>query len=180
MRVIFLVLMALLLAACGTGLQLTAGNDLFDRLPGSEFVLHADLVIPPGQIRASFQGGERVNGAGEYEPRCELEVRDFAEQAQIIHAGSYGIVLVRGLDRYVVRPHENIQLAAAEVLQLASDGGDSQWFMRTYHMKLRSDVYPDAPVLVCGGAYNYAFYVRYPSLQEMRAALGGYADIRLR
>ena len=67
----------------------------------------------------------------------------------------------------------------AGVLQLASDGGDSQWYMNTYHMTLQSDAHKEAPVLVCGGAYNYAFSVRYPSLQEMLAALGDYAVLKL-
>ncbi|MGB5439268.1 MAG: hypothetical protein WBN57_11050 [Gammaproteobacteria bacterium] len=180
LRYIFTLLLLSSLAGCSAGLQVETGQSLFRLLPGSDFILRADVVIPPGQIRASFQGGQRVNGAGEYEPRCELEVRDFAEEPQTIPAGSYRIVAVHGLDRYVTRPGENIQLAAAEVLQLASDGGDSQWYMRTYHMRLQSDVHPDAPALVCGGAYNYAFYVRYPTLQEMQLALGDYAGIRLR
>ena len=154
------------------------GQSLFRSVPGSEFILRADVVIPPGQIRASFQGGQRVNGAGEFEPRCELEVRDFAEEPQTISAGTYRIVAVRGLDRYVNRPGENIQLAAAGALQLASDTS-SEWYMRTYHMTLQAEMQAAAPVLVCGGAYNYAFYVRYPTLQEMRVALGDYAELSL-
>lgn len=172
-------IVALSLTGCMAGLQMEYGNNLFRTLPGSEFILHADIVIPPGRIRASFQGGKRVNGAGEFEPRCELEVRDFAEQPQTIHAGSYRIVRVRGLDHYVTRPDEAVLLASAGMLQLAADG-DSQWFMHAYHMKLQSDVHKDAPVLVCGGEYNYAFYVNYPTLQEMRDALGDFAVVKLR
>ena len=180
LRYIFTLLLVLSsLAGCSAGLQVETGQSLFRLLPGSDFILRADVVIPPGQIRASFQGGQRVNGAGEYEPRCELEVRDFAEEPQTIPAGSYRIVAVHGLDRYVTRPGENLMLAAAAGLQLASDTS-SEWYMRTYHMTLQAERQAAAPVLVCGGAYNYAFYVRYPTLQEMHAALGGYADIRLR
>ena len=172
-------LVALSLTGCKAGLQMEYGNNLFRTLPGSEFILHADIVIPPGRIRASFQGGQRVNGASEFEPRCELEVRDFAEQPQTIHAGNYRIVRVRGLDRYVTRPDEAVLVASAGMLQLAADG-DSQWFMNTYHMTLQSDEHKDAPVLVCGGEYNYAFYVNYPTLQEMRDALGEFAIVNLR
>ena len=180
MRFILLVLMTLSLAACKAGLQLGTGNTLFHTLPGSEFILHADIVIPPDQIRASFQGGKLLNGASEFEPRCELEIRNFSEEPQTIHAGTYIIDKVRGMDRYVSRPDEKIMLAAAGVLQLASDGGDSQWYMRTYHMRLQSDVHEDAPALICGGAYDYAFYVRYPDLQDMQTALGDYALLKLR
>ena len=180
MRFILPVLVALSLAACKAGMQMEFGHTLFRTLPGSEFILHADIIIPPGQLRASFQGGELLNGASEFEPRCELELRNFSEEPQTIHAGTYTIDRVLGLDRYVLRPDENILVAAADVLQLASDGGDSQWYMRTYHMRLQSDVHEDAPALICGGAYDYAFYVRYPDLQDMQTALGDYALLKLR
>jgi hypothetical protein len=179
-RIIFPVLAALSLAACKVGMLAGTGTTLFGALPGSEFTLHADIIIPPGQLRASFQGGALSYGASEFEPRCELELRNFSEEPQTIHAGTYTIGSVRGLDRYVLRPEESILVATADVLQLASDSGDSQWYMRTYHMKLQSDEQEEVPVLICGGAYNYAFYVRYPDLQEMLAALGNYAVIKLR
>lgn len=180
MRCIFPVLVALSLVACRAGMLAGPGHNLFGALPGSEFILHADIIIPPGQLRASFQGGELLNGASEFEPRCELELRNFSEEPQTIHAGTYTIGSVRGLDRFVLRPDEKIQMAAADVLQLAGDSGDSQWYMRTYHMKLQSEAPEEAPALICGGAYNYAFYVRYPDLQEMLDALGSYAVIKLR
>ncbi len=169
-----------LLAGCGAGLQVEARQSLFRALPGSEFILRADIVIPPGRLRASFQGGKLLNGASEFEPRCELELRNFSEEPQTIPAGTYRIDRVLGLDRYVSRPGERFLLAAAEVLQLSSDSGDSQWYMRTYHMTLQSEMQADAPVLVCGGAYNFAFYVRYPTLSEIHVALGDYAVLRLR
>ena len=180
-RFIFLVIMAVLsLAACNAGLQVRGEDTLFRALPGSEFILHEDIVIPPGRLRAVFQGGKLLNRASEFEPRCELVLRRFSEEAQTILAGTYRIDTVRGRDRYVRRPDENLLLAATEILQSASDGGDSQWFMRTYHMKLQSEEHADAPALICGGAYNFAFYVRYPDLQEMLAALGDYALLKLR
>ncbi len=179
MRSIFLVLVtALLLTACNAGPQVGAGNSLFRTLPGSEFILHADIEIPPGLIRASFQGGKLLNGASEFEPRCELEIKNFSEEPQIIHAGTYTISKVLGMDRYVTRPDENVMLAAAGVLQLVSDTSD--WYMNTYQMTLQSDVYTDAPVLICGGVYSYGYDGSYPSLQEMLTALGSYAEIRLR
>jgi hypothetical protein len=180
-RFIFLVIMAALsLAACTTGPQVGERQNLFRALPGSEFILHKGIVIPPGRLRVSFQGGKLSYGASEFEPRCELELRHFSEEPQTIHPGTYRIDSVRGQDRYTLHPDEKILLAAADVLQLASDGGDSQWYMNTYRMKLQSDVHADAPTLICGGAYNFAFYIRYPDLQEMQAALGDYAQLKLR
>lgn len=181
LRFIFPIFIATLsLAACTTGQQVGERQNLFRALPGSEFILHKGIVIPPGRLRASFQGGKLSYGASEFEPRCELELRHFSEDPQTIHAGTYSIDSVLGQDRYTLRPDEKILLAAAEVLQLASDGGDSQWYMKTYRMKLQSDEHADAPALICGGAYNFAFYIRYPDLQEMQTALGDYALLKLR
>lgn len=42
------------------------------------------------------------------------------------------------------------------------------------------DQLEDVLILSCGGAYNYPFRARYPSLQEIQAALGDYANISLR
>jgi hypothetical protein len=184
MRSVLLVLAAtLLLAACRAGMQVDAGHTLFRTLPGSEFILHADIIIPPGQLRASFQGGKLLNGASEFEPRCELELRNFSEEPQTIHAGTFTVEKVRGLDRYVARPEKNIQLAALGFglggVQLGT-GTDSQWYMRTYHMTLLSETHEEVPALICGGAYNYAFYVRYPGIQEINAALGDHAVLKLR
>jgi len=184
MRFIFPVLVALSLAACKVGMLAGTGTTLFGALPGSEFTLHDDIIIPPGQLRASFQGGKLSYGAGEFEPRCELELRDFSEEPQTIHAGTYTIEKVRGLDRYVARPEKNIQLAALGFglggVQLGAGGTDSQWYMRTYHMTLLSEGHEEVPALICGGAYDYAFYVRYPDLQEINAALGDHAVLKLR
>jgi hypothetical protein len=183
MRSVLLVLAAVLsLAACRAGMQVNAGHTLFSALPGSEFILHADIIIPPGQLRASFQGGKLLSGAGEFDPRCELELRNFSEEPQTIRAGTFTIEKVRGLDRYVARPEKNVQLAALGFglggVQLGA-GTDSQWYMRTYHMTLLSEVHEEVPALICGGAYNYAFYVRYPDIQEINAALGDYAVLKL-
>ena len=65
-------------------------------------------------------------------------------------------------------------------VQLGSGGTDSQWYMRTYHMTLLSEGLEEVPALICGGAYDYAFYVRYPDLQEINAALGEHAVLKLR
>ena len=178
-RYISLVLAVVLsLAACAPGLQQKFGDSMFARLPGSEFILHTDIIIPPRQIRASFQGGMLLSGASEYEPRCELELSSFSDEPQTIHAGTYTVSRVLGQERFVIRQGESILVAAAGGLQLAS--GTSDWYMNTYQMTLQSDVYADTPDLICGGVYGFGFDNSYPSLEEMLVALGEYAKINLR
>ncbi|MEN8106580.1 MAG: hypothetical protein ABFS22_01080, partial [Pseudomonadota bacterium] len=76
-------------------------------------------------------------------------------------------------------PVRIVLAAASDAVQLAGDSS-SEWYMYTYRMQLLSEQQEEAPVLICGGAYNYPFYARYPTLQEMHDALGDYATLTLR
>jgi len=170
----------LLLTACQTSGLTGAHATLFGQLSGGTFILHRAVSIPPGSVRVIFQQGVAGHGATELQPRCELEVRRIMETPQTIPAGSFRIGKVRGMQRFVKYQPDRILLAAIdEPVRLANDG-DNQWYMYTYRMQLLSDRSQDeAPTLVCGGAYNFAFYARYPTLQEMHEALGDYATLTL-
>ncbi len=165
-----LVILPLLLSltACQSGGPARSKTTLFAQLAGGQFTLHRDVSIPPGRVRIIFQQGTASQGATELQPRCELEVRDILDTPQTIPAGSYRIGKVRGMQRFVKHPSERIMLAAVgEPIQLADDTSN-EWYMYTYIMQLLGEQQEDAPTLVCGGAYNFAFYARYPTLQEMR------------
>jgi hypothetical protein len=169
----------LILAACQSILP-EDNSLLFRELPGGSFILHRDVTIAPERTRIIFQDGTAAHGASEFEPRCELEVRRLLETPQTIPAGSFRIGRVIGILRYVRQPVGRTLLAAAgDEIRLAGDDSN-EWYMQTYRMQLISEEQPDAPVLICGGEYNFPFYARYPTLQEMRAALGDYATLSLR
>jgi len=179
-RLFLLLPVALLfLTACQGGALPRPGGTLFEQLSGGQFTLHRDITIAPGRVRIIFQEGAAGYGASEYQPRCELEVRDILETPQTIPAGSYRIGKVIGMQRYVRRPAEGTLLAAGgDALRLADDTSN-EWYMYTYRMQLLNEQQADAASLVCGGAYNFAFYARYPTLQEMRDSLGDYATLTL-
>jgi hypothetical protein len=178
-RLLTLPVVLLCLAACQSGALPRPGETLFEQLSGGQFTLHRDITIAPGRVRIIFQAGTAGYGASEYKPRCELEVRDILATPQTIPAGSYRIGKVRGMQRYVGRPAENIMLAAVgDAIRLADDTSN-EWYMYTYRMQLLNEQQVDAAMLVCGGAYNFAFYARYPTLQEMRDSLGDYATLSL-
>ena len=166
------------LTACQGGLDLRSGDTLFHRLTGGEIILHRDVTISPGHVRAVFQDGVQAHAASEYEPHCEIEVRKLSEAPQIVPAGRYRIGKVRGDIHYVTRPPGRLMVAALGDMSLASDSS-SEWYMHAYHMTLHSDAHPETPILICGGAYNYPFHADYPTLQEMQAALGDYATLKL-
>jgi hypothetical protein len=115
-------------------------------------------------------------GYSEYAPHCELQVALIREESQTVPAGTYRIGRVVGITHYVNRPESGILLAAAGDFDLRADT-TSEWYMFAYHMSLESSSAPAGLTLICGGAYNYPFYVRYPTLEEMRRSLGSYATL---
>ena len=178
-RYLLLLLILPSLSGCQSGLQVNTGDGNFRTLSAQTLVLHQDVRIPPRQAHAYFQRATGAGVGGEYAPHCELEVRPVLEEAQYVHAGVFEIRGIRGLTHYVRRPHKNIQLAAAAGFQLlAEDSGE--WIMLAYHFTLHSDEQPDVLRLICGGAYNFPFYARYPSLEDIQQALGDVASLESR
>lgn len=169
----------LLLAACQSGGPLRPDATLFRELADGEFTLYQELTIAPGRVRIILQNGSAAYGASEYQPRCELEVTRILDTPQTIPAGSYRIGKVRGMTRYVGRPPAGAKLAAATPFGLVYDGSDG-WYMYTYRMQLHGGPYSEPLLLICGGAYNYPAYVRYPTLAEMNSALGNFGILTLR
>ena len=164
------------MTACQTGLQ--TRSLLFQVLSGGEFILHRDIAISPGRVRVAFQDGVLAHGVSEFSPRCELEVMKILDEPQTVPAGTYRIDKVRGMTHQVLYPNGDIKLAASGIIGL--DTGSTQWIMESYRMTLRSDLLEDVLLLHCGGAYDYPFRARYPTLKEMQASLGDYATIKLR
>lgn len=179
MRRIILLLVALLgMSGCQSDGEPRISGNLFRELSGGEFTLYQNIIIAPGQIRAVFQNGVLAGAASEFSPRCELELRDFREEPQTVNAGTYKIGRVVGITRYVMRPKGKVMLATTGKLRLGSDAS-SEWYMYGYQMTLHAEPPAETPLLICGGEYNYPFYVRFPSYPEMLGALGEYAALRL-
>jgi hypothetical protein len=179
-RPLLLLPVILLISSCQYAGSVRPHERLFGQLSGGRFILHEDVSIQPGTVRVIFQRGAVTRGASELQPRCELEVRRILETPQTIPAGSFRIGKVRGMQRFVRQQSGKVMLAAAGDAFLLADDTSNEWYMYTYQMQLVPDQSEEeAPTLVCGGAYNFAFYARYPTLQEMREALGDHATLTL-
>ena len=180
-KVIIIWFCLLCVSACTPGNRLPGEGNMYRALPGGEFILHEEITIAPGRVRMSFQDGTPAYAYGEYYPHCDLVVPAISEQPQIIPAGSYRIGRVIGQTHYVSRPQAGpVLLAAAQGgSELLASSSDSFWYMFAYHMSLHAETPPERLTLVCGGAYDYPFYVKYPSLEEMQASLGEYATLKL-
>lgn len=169
--------LSLLLAACQAGLRQEGEGNLFRALAGGEFVLHRDISIRAGVAHISFQDGTLAYGYNEFAPHCDLQSAQVGAEPQTITAGTYRIGGVVGIIHYVSRPDAGVLLAANGDAFLQADAS-SEWYMFAYHMALESPAPLQGLTLICGGAYNYPFYARYPSLREIQQSLGSYATIQ--
>jgi hypothetical protein len=144
--------------------------------------LHEDVDIPPHRTRVFFQEGRLLYGINELEPHCQLRVRDISEQRQSVHADLFAIDNVYGtLDQIVF--NERIHLASAGNTVIAGGGGNGgngeSRQMYLYFMRLNSEKQSNVTYLVCGGALEDPPLAEYPTIQEIRVALGGYATLIL-
>jgi len=167
------------MTACSLVDRLPGEDSLYHSLPGSEFILHREITIRPGQLRMSFQDGTPAYGYSEFYPHCDLVLPVISKEPQIIPAGRYRIGSVMGRTHYVERPQGPVQLAAADGVNGLLADSSSEWYMFAYHMSLQSETSATRLQLICGGAYNYPYYVRYPSLAEIQQSLGDYGTLKL-
>jgi len=146
--------------------------------------LHREVVIPANRTRIFFQDGRQSYGINEYYPHCELRVRNISEQTQTVHADRFSIERVFGSVGEIVNS-SGIQLAGSVgAILLASGGGSGDGngemrLMYTYFMALHSDQQPHVTYFVCGGAFEEPALADYPSLQDIRTAMGEYATLTL-
>ena len=143
--------------------------------------LHRDVAIPSGRTRVFFQGGRVLYAADEYQPHCQLTVRNLSDQPQTIHAGRFVIERVFGKVGETVSS-DSIRLAASVTPALIADGGNGNGEgpqIYTYHMKLKSEDQPHVTYLVCGGAADFPALADYPTLQDIHTSLGNLAGLVL-
>jgi hypothetical protein len=176
----FLVVLPWLLAACGPTLIKDATTRSYVPIQGWTLELRQDVTIPPNRTRVFFQEGRVSYGINEYEPHCQLRVRKISEQPQSVRADRFSIENVFGANGQIVSS-DRIQLAAAgaAVVMGGGDGGGDgpSQLIYFYFMGLHADKQPNVTYLVCGGALNDAALARYPTIQDIRTALGDYATL---
>jgi hypothetical protein len=176
-----LALLGLVLSATAcTGFQSRDGERaLFRELPGAEFVLHHDVTIAPRRVRIHFQDGAAAHAYSEFSPHCELVAPVLRAEPWQVPAGRYRIGRVTGRIHYVRGARAPLRLAAMAGAPLMVSDSDSEWYMRAYHMTLHAPGQADGLRLVCGGAYNFPFYAKFPTLEEMQVAFGTHATLVL-
>jgi len=169
-----------LLLACGAMTIEDTSTQAYIPIQGWTLELHRNVVIPSGRTRVFFQEGRLVYAVNEYNPHCQLTVRDLSEQPQDIHAGRFSIGRVFGTtDEFVSNGRTLLAAAGAAVVADGGDGGGERFLIFLYHMELHDEKQPHVTYLVCGGAAKEPFLARYPTIQDIRDSLGEYATLIL-
>jgi hypothetical protein len=172
------------LLACGPLTIRDTAKQEFVPIEGGILELHREVVIPAQRTRVFFQDGRASYGINEYYPHCELRVRDISEQSQTVQADRFSIERVFGSVDEIVSSG-GIQLAGSVGTTLILGGGGNgngngeMRLMYTYFMALHSDRQPHVTYFVCGGAFEEPALADYPTLQDIRTAIGEYATLSL-
>jgi len=170
------------LSACGPLTIKDTTTQSFIPIQRGVLELHQDVIIPANRTRVFFQDGRLLYGINEYYPHCQLRVRDILEQTQTVQADRFTIDKVFGTLDQVVSSGP-VRLAAAGSTVIAGGGGGGgngeSRLMYTYFMALHSDQQPNVTYFVCGGAFEEPALTEYPTLQDIRTAMGDYATLTL-
>jgi hypothetical protein len=170
--------LALSLAAGGCALQTRDTASYNFMVPeGSRVEVLRTITVPPGRTRVFLQAG---GGAGQYYPSCNFEVRELKEdEAQTIEPGVFRVARVHRAPHVEVVQRAPVHLASLTLVGMdGSDGGDAM-VAPTVHMELESAAQPDVTRLTCRGGFDHPSDAQYPSIDEIRQALGDWARIEL-
>lgn len=182
---------ALLSAACTTPPVGDPASRYYDIPTGSTFTVRQDIEIPPGWARAHLQGGRVVAKAAlrRYEPYCEIEVNDVsATPRQVVRAGAFTIqrawreqelgAVDRGI-KLAASGATRFDVVAALLLGESGRDGGSLLVLNLVRLALSSLAQPQVRELRCAAGWADQALALYPTVAEMRGALGELAGIEI-
>ena len=181
MKTLFVVvLVGLLAAACSQSRWVKPDPASHYYLPpvGTQVELKRPLTVPPGHTRVFLQGGKVSQGLDQYAPNCNFEIRTLSEQPQVISPETFLVVKVQRLTEEVVQLNRPLLVASRGFAGLGRDGGQPM-IVQGVHLWFGSDIQPGVMRMTCRGAFDDPWDVEWPSINEMRTALGDYARIVL-
>jgi hypothetical protein len=179
MQRLFVTLFALMISACSQQYISSSDPNYAYNLPpvGSTLVLKKPVTVAAGETRVFIQGGELMKRSefDRYEANCDLELRKLQDRPREIEADSFIITKVQRLMEQVVRKSS----PRSGFVKVGFDVGGKPMVVRGYHLWLGSDRQPDVMRMTCRGAFDDINRADPPSLEEVRRALGGIADLSL-
>lgn len=166
---------ALAAAGCAAPAVVDEQSRLYPPPVGTVIELHKDLTVAPDSARVTIQRGAVAAAVHPFDIWCQLEVDDVFPVEQIVRADTFTVYKVsRETDQVVMRGA--LQMVAGTD---SSYGGGSSDVTQIWHLWLKSTLQPNVRRLSCGGSFEPPHDAEYPSLIEIRAALGEVATLRL-
>lgn len=161
------------------------GQQAFVQLQGATLVLRQPLTVPAGSARVFVQAGAASDGGrsrvlsggfDQYRPHCAFEIRSIRHNGFTIEPDTFRIVQVQGSLQSVVM--RGPVMVASLQLARGMEAAGSSAYHQGYHFWLESERQPEVRRMSCYGVYAEPDTLQPPTLQEIRDALGGIAEIR--
>jgi hypothetical protein len=175
-----------ILTGCQTSKVGDPASPYYPPPTGSAVILNNDLEIPPETARIFLQRGKTYgyHGFDRYTPWCYFELNTIKNTTQTLGADTFEVYKVSSRTEQVVE-NGTIHLAGVNIqfgtdvfmAKGGSDGPSSE--TAVIQMWLRSEQQAQIRKLVCGGAEENPAIVKAPSIDQIRAALGEIATLRL-
>jgi hypothetical protein len=137
---------------------------------GSHLALKRDLTIPADQLAVYVQGGQVLSRmhVSLYNVYCKFALHDTSALARSVMMDDFAITRVR----------RNLFWARADYTQLADRDDGYSMGVYTIIMELHSDHQPQVAGLACG-KWNMPIDSTYPSISEIRRALGDLFSLKI-
>ncbi len=144
---------------------------------GSQIMVNKSLAVPAGHARVFLQFGAVVakNKLDIYHPHCDFEMKQVSYGRLHIEPDTFTVTRVDDGEEQVVLNRGGLQHVAMRV----GDGG-GMISMRVHYVRhwLHSERQPDVMRMTCHGGFvlSEPFDIPYPSVNDIRTALGEYAE----
>lgn len=149
------------------------------RIPvDSVIVLEKPLTIPAGHARVFLQGGKvkAKSKINRYHPHCNFETRQLSDGTLTIEPDRFIVTQLVGDETEIV--HQQGPLRYAALRRVGGEAFVSQTSRFIEHY-LDSEKQPGVMRMTCHGGFGEPWLVKYPSVAEIRKALGEYVRLKL-
>jgi len=148
--------------------------------PGSVITLHQTLKVPAGHARVFLQNGKVVakHRLNQYYPFCDFEIRSVSDGTLQITADTFTVTKVIDNETEVVSTPSALRHVAWGMGHEIQDDG-MPMVTRSVQHRLHSPRQPQVMRLTCYGGFSDPWKVAYPTITEIRHALGEIATVKL-
>jgi len=176
-KLTWLVVAVTLLSACQQAPVRDEESQYSRVVPGSRITLQQELTVPAGHARVFLQYGKVIDKQqlDQYYPHCEFEIRQVSDGTLKIEPETFIVTKISSGEAMVVRRNSPYMHTA---FGINSDQTNSMISPYVDH-RLFSESQPNVMRMTCHGGFDDPWKARYPSVSDIRKALGTVAKVVL-